>query len=307
MHKEKMERKAIYKMGQSEQRIRHKKRKRRHNGTPCWLLIAMLVIDLCLICVAGRCLYHFFHMSDLTWAAGIEALKNVSEQNEGSGINWKEDHAIPVKEEKDMTLDSEFMAECRRLYAENQDLLVLVNKECALPDTYELPLQSLQNKRVKVAAVMYEDLREMLKDASDYGYTYSLVSGFRDAEYQQGLVQKDVQKYMRQENLSLEEALEKTYEQVMPSGHSEHETGLAIDITASGNTALDETQAEEPGIIWLHENCRKYGFILRYPQDKEDITQISYEPWHFRYVGREAAEFLYEQELTLEEFYEYLE
>ena len=98
--------------------------------------------------------------------------------------------------------------------------------------------------------------------------------------------------------------MELTYQQVMPAGHSEHETGLALDITARGNDKLDESQAAEKEIQWLHENCWKYGFILRYPKDKEAVTGISYEPWHFRYVGREAAEYLYENRLTLEEFWE---
>lgn len=283
------------------------KGKRRGNGTPCWLLVVLLILDLTLICIAGRCMYHFFQKPDAAQAAsGTGAMETFQEQNANDGINWKEDEVIPVKETQNMAPDADMIEECRALYEKNTDLLVLVNKECALSETYEQPLRTLQNKRVKVADIMYEDLREMLDDASDQGYAYALVSGFRDAQYQQGLIQKDIQKYMVQQNLSVEEALEKTYEQVMPAGHSEHETGLAIDITAAGNTALDVSQATEPGIIWMHENCWKYGFILRYPQDKEDVTQISYEPWHFRYVGREAAEYLHEHKMTLEEFHECL-
>ncbi|MBQ9141542.1 MAG: M15 family metallopeptidase [Lachnospiraceae bacterium] len=103
------------------------------------------------------------------------------------------------------------------------------------------------------------------------------------------------------------EALEKTYEQTMPAGKSEHETGLALDLLCSENVNMDISQADEPGNRWLAEHAHEYGFILRYPKDKEDITDIYYEPWHFRYVGKETAAFLYEQEWTLEEFWECLE
>jgi D-alanyl-D-alanine carboxypeptidase len=92
----------------------------------------------------------------------------------------------------------------------------------------------------------------------------------------------------------------------MPAGHSEHETGLAVDILSDTNSKMNETQADEAANKWLVENSWKYGFILRYPKDKTDITGIEYEPWHFRYVGCEAAEFLHEHDMVLEEFFEHL-
>ena len=113
-------------------------------------------------------------------------------------------------------------------------------------------------------------------------------------------------RYMAQ-GMSRKQALEKTYEQTMPAGKSEHETGLALDILCSENLNMDVTQANEPGNKWLAEHAHEYGFILRYPVDKEEITGILYEPWHFRYVGKEAALFLWESNLTLEEFWEILE
>ncbi len=184
---------------------------------------------------------------------------------------------------------------------------MLVNKEHAVPDDYQVELKLLNNGRFYVAKSLYDDLVKMLADAGEQGYGYYLVSGYRDRDYQQGLVDHDVKLYMEDYGMSYQQALAKTYEQVMPAGYSEHETGLAMDITAAGNVTLDESQALEPAIVWMQENGWKYGFILRYPEDKEDITGISYEPWHFRYVGREAAEFMHEHDLTLEEFYEYLE
>lgn len=291
-----------------EQRKNHRKRSRRYahqkkRRRMPFLMIALLVADLILVCAAGRCMHHFFGelesaQSDAYNVFSRETDKNSITDSEGS-------NNVPAIQLQGTCDTSEFAEKCRQLYEENKDLLILVNKDYALPENYRVDLTPLQNKRESVADVMYDDLREMLGDAIGEGYSYALVSGYRDSDYQQTVIERDVQKYMRQ-GMSRTDALEKTYEQVMPAGHSEHETGLALDITVSQNTALDETQANEPGIIWLHENCWKYGFILRYPQDKEEITQISYEPWHFRYVGHETAEFLYKNNLTLEEFYEYL-
>ncbi|MCD7750177.1 MAG: M15 family metallopeptidase [Lachnospiraceae bacterium] len=203
--------------------------------------------------------------------------------------------------------DEALAAQAKQIYEDNEDLLVLVNKEHAVPDNYGTDLKLLNNGRFYVAKSLYDDLVKMLDDADEQGYDYYLVCGYRNRDYQQGLVDNDVKMYMEDYGLSYQEALAKTYEQVMPAGYSEHETGLAMDITAAGNVTLDESQDQEPAIIWLKENGWKYGFILRYPEDKEDVTGISYEPWHFHYVGREAAEFMHEHDLTLEEFYEYLE
>jgi D-alanyl-D-alanine carboxypeptidase len=67
---------------------------------------------------------------------------------------------------------------------------------------------------------------------------------------------------------------------------------------------MDVSQADEPGNQWLMQHCQEYGFILRYPEDKVSVTEIDYEPWHFRYVGKEAAQYIMEHGLTLEEFVE---
>ena len=99
------------------------------------------------------------------------------------------------------------------------------------------------------------------------------------------------------------QAREETARWTMPPGCSEHETGLAVDIVATDNQRLDDTQEQTPETIWLHENCWRFGFILRYPAGKEDVTGIDYESWHYRYVGIEAARYLTEQQLTLDEFW----
>ena len=205
--------------------------------------------------------------------------------------------------ESGLVITPEIRQECQNLYAENASLLILVNKEHELPVSYDARLRSICEGRLQAADILYEDLRAMLKDGKEAGFQYWIASAHRDRSCQQGLVDEDVEKYMAK-GYSYEAALKKTYEYTMPAGKSEHETGLALDILCSTNTMMDESQKSEPGNQWLVEHCHEYGFILRYPEDKEGTTGIRYEPWHFRYVGRKAAAYLKEKGWTLEEFYE---
>ena len=103
-----------------------------------------------------------------------------------------------------------------------------------------------------------------------------------------------------------EEAAELAAKDVAVPGTSEHHTGLAVDIIDTRYVFLDATQATMPGQIWLMENSWRYGFILRYPMDKTDMTGINYEPWHYRYVGWELAAEMHESGLGLEEYFDQL-
>lgn len=179
--------------------------------------------------------------------------------------------------------------------------LILVNKDNKIPDDYDSQLVSICNNRLKVSSLMVEDLDSMLQAAEEQGYKLYITSAYRSIKYQQGLVDNDVNRYLQQ-GLSKKKALKKTYNYLMPAGFSEHHTGLAIDILCDKNMQLDETQAKEPSNIWLQEHCQEFGFILRYPKDKEDITKIKYEPWHFRYVGQDVAEYIMKNAIVLEEF-----
>ena len=100
------------------------------------------------------------------------------------------------------------------------------------------------------------------------------------------------------------EAYEEASRSVAIPGTSEHQLGLALDILGSGYSSLNEGFADTKAGQWLAENCAKYGFILRYPKGKEDITGIIYEPWHFRYVGNPHALMISDEGLTLEEYLE---
>lgn len=207
--------------------------------------------------------------------------------------------AVPEIESININIDKE---KCKLLVQENPELLILVNKENPLPEGYNAELRSISNGRLKAAKVICDALTELLKDGRDAGYSFWIASAYRSKDKQQTLVNEDVNAFMNQ-GMTYEEALAETYKDVMPPGCSEHETGLAVDILASDNMNMDTSQAKSPGNKWLRENCDKYGFILRYPKEKENITKVDYEPWHFRYVGKEAAKYIMENNLTLEEFY----
>lgn len=190
---------------------------------------------------------------------------------------------------------------CRKLYEKNQKLCVLVNKEKELDPEFNADLRSICGGRLMASDWMYQDLTDMLHAAGEEGYTYWIASAYRSRDRQQELVDEDVAELMQQ-GKSRQEALEETLKETMPAGHSEHETGLALDILCAGNTNMDVSQAQEAANQWLVAHCSEYGFILRYPKDKASVTGIAWEPWHFRYVGKEAARYMTEQGMTLEEF-----
>jgi len=126
-------------------------------------------------------------------------------------------------------------------------------------------------------------------------------SGYREFSHQQDLFRRQVDRYIGR--MSRAEAEAEAGKLVAPPGASEHQTGLAVDVTTSGlGFRLTEEFEDTPAFKWLAANAWEYGFILRYPKDKTEITRISYEPWHWRYVGREHAEQISGEGLTLEEY-----
>ena len=130
-----------------------------------------------------------------------------------------------------------------------------------------------------------------------------VVSAHRDYETQRGVFNTTMVDWINQGYSPLD-AYDETKKSVAVPGTSEHATGLALDIVSSTYDALDEQQAETAEAKWLAENCWKYGFILRYPVSKSDVTGIIFEPWHYRYVGKDVAKEIMEQNITLEEYLE---
>ena len=180
--------------------------------------------------------------------------------------------------------------------------LVLINEAHPL-DTAYVPELSSVNEEQSVDARIAGPLSEMLSDAAEAGMDMYVLSSYRSYETQREVFNTTMQEWILQGYSPLD-AYDETRKSVAVPGTSEHASGLALDIVSSQYDGLDDKQAETQEAKWLEENCWKYGFILRYPPEKSDITGIVYEPWHYRYVGKEAAEEIMKQDITLEEYIE---
>ena len=166
--------------------------------------------------------------------------------------------------------------------------ILLVNYRNKMPDSYT-PNLVYYNSWARVDADAEASLRQMILDCRATGIECWLNCGYRSKDEQNTILNERTQEYQDQ-GLSYQEAYEKALETVAIPGYSEHETGLAFDIVCSVDP------------VWLHEHCWEYGFILRYPEGKEDITGISYEHWHYRYVGTKVSMAMKDTGLCLEEY-----
>lgn len=178
--------------------------------------------------------------------------------------------------------------------------LTLVNSTHPVPEGYEPPLQEVEEwYRFDARAV--ESLEQMLSDARKAGLSPKVCSAYRSINKQTELYDQQVRK-QKQKGYGDEEAREEAKTVVAYPGTSEHQLGLAADIVSKHYQILDDKQADTPEAEWLIENCCKYGFILRYPPAKSEITGVIFEPWHYRYVGVKAATEIMENGLCLEEY-----
>ncbi len=183
--------------------------------------------------------------------------------------------------------------------------LVLVNKQHPVPDDYTFTLGTIKGS-MKCDVRIIDDLMDMMQAAKADGVNLVICSPYRDYNRQTVLFNRKIDYYMEM-GYSYLEAYKISSMTVTVPGASEHQIGLALDIVSTTYSSLDTDFGETKAGIWLKEHCDEYGFILRYPLGKEYITGIQYEPWHFRYVGKQAAEIIMENDLTLEEFIEDLE
>lgn len=170
--------------------------------------------------------------------------------------------------------------------------LMLVNKDNAIPDNYEVNLVEVEGGE-RVDERIYEPLMEMLEAAREgnWGELPMVVSGYRTQEKQQSFYDEKIAKF-KKEGYSDSEAVNQAEQWVAVPGHSEHQLGFAVDINGATYDVY----------LWLQENSYKYGFIFRYPGSKMDITGTAEEVWHYRYVGKEAAKEIYERGICLEEY-----
>ena len=186
--------------------------------------------------------------------------------------------------------------------------LLLVNPWNALPDDYEMHLTNLKlSNSMQAASSMQADARvydalvEMLNACKSVGLDPVVCSAYRSYDTQVYLFNNKITR-LKNQGYDAETARQEAARVVAVPGTSEHQTGMAFDIVALSYQLLEEDQENTAEQKWLMEHCYEYGFILRYPKDKEAITGIIYEPWHYRYVGKEAALAIRDSGMCLEEW-----
>ena len=172
--------------------------------------------------------------------------------------------------------------------------LCLVNREYAIPKGYQPHLLKLSNGE-KIDERIYPELQAMFDAARKAGLDLQAAYCYRTKQEQKEILDARIKAYQKQ-GYSHKQAKAQAESYVALPDHSEHQLGLAIDIQTKGDTNAEALYG------WLETHAHEYGFIQRYPKEKTDITGFSYERWHYRYVGKQAAETIYHQDLTLEEY-----
>lgn len=184
-------------------------------------------------------------------------------------------------------------------------LLMLVNAEYRIPDGFDPDKVMFEDTYYLMREEAAENIEIMLDDMeNELGEAPMVVSTYRTYQKQVDLFNTDYNGKLAQ-GLSPEEAMKQTRRYVALPGASEHHTALAIDLSNDGT--LEEDFIETEAGKWIKKNCYKYGFVVRYPKAKEEITGIGYEPWHIRYVGRPHSDIMYVNNWCLEEYIAALE
>lgn len=178
--------------------------------------------------------------------------------------------------------------------------LILVNPWNEVPEDYEVKLTRLKNGQA-VDSRCYPMLQQMMDDCRADGLNPYICASYRTMKKQKALFADKVERVLL-EGYPEDEAEDEAAKTVARPGTSEHQLGLALDIVDADDPQLETWQEDTPVQQWLMKNSWKYGFVLRYPPEKSSITGIIYEPWHYRYVGRQAAEEMYTRGLCLEEY-----
>ena len=181
--------------------------------------------------------------------------------------------------------------------------LTLVNFENELAEDFEPKELAEADNGYVVDARIADAAKKMIADArAKDNVRIIALSGYREYEYQKELFDNKVERLQQEKGYSVTKAREEAATVVAVPGTSEHQLGLALDLVDARHVKLDESQENTAAYKWMYKHCHEYGFIVRYPNGKTDITGIIYEPWHFRYVGVEAATFIMEKGITLEEY-----
>lgn len=261
--------------------------------------VAGLTVMLCV--AAGGVSFLLTRRAVVPSASAASAISMPAQSIADSTVSSAENTAAPANA-LGLTAD-----EARAMLAD--PLMVLVNHTSKMPDDYtfdtkECGSATAVNKTLQTVAC--DAFLEMQKAAAADGVTVWMQSGYRSVKYQTSLYERKT-KYYLDKGYDNATAKEKAAAVVNPPGYSEHNCGLAADLNSPEHTGLDEGFEKTAAFRWLCEHAGDYGFILRYPKDAEDKTEIIYEPWHWRYVGVENAAKINASGLCFEEYIETLQ
>ena len=261
--------------------------------------VAGLTVMLCV--AAGGVTFLLTHHATIPSASAASAISMPAQSIADSTVSSAENTAAPANA-LGLTAD-----EARAMLAD--PLMVLVNHTSKMPDDYtfdtkECGSATAVNKTLQTVAC--DAFLSMQKAAAADGVTVWMQSGYRSVKYQTSLYERKT-KYYLDKGYDNATAKEKAAAVVNPPGYSEHNCGLAADLNSPEHTGLDEGFEKTAAFRWLCEHAGDYGFILRYPKDAEDKTEIIYEPWHWRYVGVENAAKINASGLCFEEYIETLQ
>lgn len=261
--------------------------------------VAGLTVMLCV--AAGGVTFLLTRHASIPSASAASAISMPAQSIADSTVSSAENTAAPANA-LGLTAD-----EARAMLAD--PLMVLVNHTSKMPDDYtfdtkECGSATAVNKTLQTVAC--DAFLSMQKAAAADGVTVWMQSGYRSVKYQTSLYERKT-KYYLDKGYDNATAKEKAAAVVNPPGYSEHNCGLAADLNSPEHTGLDEGFEKTAAFRWLCEHAGDYGFILRYPKDAEDKTEIIYEPWHWRYVGVENAAKINASGLCFEEYIETLQ
>lgn len=261
--------------------------------------VAGLTVMLCV--AAGGISFLLTRRAAIPSASAASAISMPAQSIADSTVSSAENTAAPANA-LGLTAD-----EARAMLAD--PLMVLVNHTSKMPDDYtfdtkECGSATAVNKTLQTVAC--DAFLEMQKAAAADGVTVWMQSGYRSVKYQTSLYERKT-KYYLDKGYDNATAKEKAAAVVNPPGYSEHNCGLAADLNSPEHTGLDEGFEKTAAFRWLCEHAGDYGFILRYPKDAEDKTEIIYEPWHWRYVGVENAAKINASGLCFEDYIETLQ
>ena len=186
-----------------------------------------------------------------------------------------------------------------KILPEDMWCLILTNAEYPVPEDYEVGLEAIPGTEQSVDKRIYEPL---MGDMKAQGLSPIVCSGYRTLDKQEKLFNRKVLSYVKAGHTK-EESYNLARQTISIPGSGEHCLGLAVDFYTRRYHKLERAFEDTPESKWLVEHAQDYGFVMRYGENKMDITGIQYEPWHYRYVGVEAAKYMKDNELSLEEFY----